>query len=365
MHFNPYLYSIGAYSIIIMRYEINRISLTAFARGGVELRLIDFSDCKIDRHSDYGGSDRKNAIFYNGDRYMIKFSEKQEPKNDYGTSKVNNVISEYLGSHIFASIGIPVHETLLGTYNGELVVACKNFLSPGDTLHEFSWYLRNQYDSHDIQRTPVIEQVYKTISTDPDLMSIKSSAIERYWDTFVVDAIIGNFDRHSGNWGYIVDSYDHVRLAPVYDCGSCLYPALSSDAMSHVLETEYGIARRIFEFPKAALLVDGKKAGYYDMMSSGYNKDCDHAVLRIVPKIDVDDICRVVSDTIILSKERKDFYATMLKNRIEYIAERAFNRITQDDYDDVAAGRIGSESFKDRKEVIDEWKRAKAEMEKL
>lgn len=326
------------------------------------MKLIDFSDCKIDRHSDYGGSDRKNAIIYNGERYMIKFSERQEPKNDYGTSNVNNVLSEYIGSHIFASVGIPVHETLLGTYNGELVVACRNFLSPGDTLHEFSWYLRNQYDSSDIKRTPILEQIYKTISADPDLTLIKKEAVARYWDTFVVDAIIGNFDRHSGNWGYIIDASDNVKLAPVYDCGSCMFPGLSADAMGRVLDTAYGIARRIYEFPKAALLVEGKKVGYYDMMSSGYNADCERAVLRIAPKINTDDLSKVISETSILSGERKDFYIAMLKNRFRYIVERAYNRIKRNDYDEKALARIGTDSFKDEAETLEEFERAEKEM---
>ena len=24
---------------------------------------------------------------------------------------------------------------------------------------------------------------------------------ERFWDMFVVDSLVGNFDRHNGNWG--------------------------------------------------------------------------------------------------------------------------------------------------------------------
>ena len=327
------------------------------------MKLIDFSDCKIDRHSDYGGSDRKNAIIYCDERYMIKFSEKQEAKNDYGTSNVNNVLSEYLGSRIFASVGIPVHQTLLGTYHGELVVACKNFLAPGETLHEFSWYLRNQFDSADIQRMPVLEQIYKVIITDPDLLSIKEAAIERYWDTFVIDAVIGNFDRHSGNWGYIIGNDDSIRVAPVFDCGSCLYPGLSANAMQGVLESKYGVSRRMFEFPKAALLVGEKKVGYYDMMASGYNRDCEKAVLRMVPRIDISAIREIISETSILSMERKEFYITMMENRIKYILKRAYQRLTKEDYDEIALSRIGTDSFRDESETIREFERAKEEMD--
>ena len=331
------------------------------------MRLIDFSDCKIDRHTDYAGSDRKNAIIYDGDRYMIKFSERQEPKNDYATSCVNNVLSEYIGSHIASLAGIPTHETLLGTYNGELVVACKNFLKPGETLHEFSWYLRNQYDSSDIKRTPVLSQIYDTINNHPDLSQIRQIAIDRYWDTFVVDALIGNFDRHAGNWGYIVGVDDAIRPSPIYDCGSCLYSGLSTDQMEKVTSTELSIAKRLFSYPKAALFVGelDAKVGYYDMLSSGYDKACSKAVLRIVPRIDMNDVISIIEQTPCLSKERRQFYETMLEHRYELILERAYMRVSEDRYDDVALDRIGTVSFKEEVDAWNEYLRAKEEVDMI
>ena len=328
------------------------------------MRLIDFSNCNIDRHADYAGSDRKNAIIYNGDRYMIKFSAHQEPKNNYATSCVNNVLSEYIGSHIASLSGIPTHETLLGTYNGELVVACKNFLKPGETLHEFSWYLKNQYDSSDIKRTPILSQIYQTINTHPDLSQIRQVAIDRYWDTFVVDALIGTFDRHAGNWGYIVGIDDTIRPAPIYDCGSCLYSGLSVDQMQKVASSELSVAKRLFSYPKAALFVGEKdvKVGYYDMLSSGYDRACCRAVLRIFPRIHMDDVREVIRGTPCLSKERSLFYETMLEHRYELILERAYLRVANDDYDDVALDRIGTVSFKEEIEAWEEYIRAKEEV---
>ncbi len=52
--------------------------------------------------------------------------------------------------------------------------------------------------------------------------------IDRFWDMFIVDALIGNFDRHGGNWGFIKKD-NQYRIAPVYDNGS-----------SPVSEAEYG-----------------------------------------------------------------------------------------------------------------------------
>ena len=40
---------------------------------------------------------------------------------------------------------------------------------------------------------------------------------------FVIDSLIGNTDRHNGNWGFLVNkSTDKIKFSPIYDCGSCL-----------------------------------------------------------------------------------------------------------------------------------------------
>ena len=62
-------------------------------------------------------------------------------------SYANSCLSEYLGCHIFALAGIPVQETLPGTYTyhgkEKIVVACKDFTSPGVVLQDFA-SMKNQ-----------------------------------------------------------------------------------------------------------------------------------------------------------------------------------------------------------------------------
>ncbi len=59
--------------------------------------------------------------------------------------------------------------------------------------------------------------------------AIDSDALKRrFWDMFIVDALIGNWDRHNGNWGFLYNSRtDEMTLAPVFDCGSSLFPLRS------------------------------------------------------------------------------------------------------------------------------------------
>ena len=48
----------------------------------------------------------------------------------------NAPVSEYIGSHVYELIGMPVHETKLGVYKNRVVVGCKDFLSEGENLIE-------------------------------------------------------------------------------------------------------------------------------------------------------------------------------------------------------------------------------------
>ncbi|MDY4822436.1 MAG: hypothetical protein SO148_01335, partial [Candidatus Onthovivens sp.] len=57
-------------------------------------------------------------------------------------SNTNSCTSEYLGCHIFNMLGIKAQETLLGTYKYhdkvKIVVACKDFTSPGVVILDFA-----------------------------------------------------------------------------------------------------------------------------------------------------------------------------------------------------------------------------------
>ena len=77
----------------------------------------------------YGGhAGNKLGVVIDGENWFLKFPKSTKDllrKVDisYNTSP----LSEYIGSHIYKSLGIPVHETMLGIKDEKLVVACKDF----------------------------------------------------------------------------------------------------------------------------------------------------------------------------------------------------------------------------------------------
>lgn len=310
-------------------------------------KVPDFSSCP-NGFRDYGGSDNKISVEYGGDKYMVKLPERIEQKqNAWQTSSINNVFSEHIGSRIVASLGIPVHETQIVLYHDKPAVACKDFTSDGYRLQEFSWMMRSMLDRSEVKRIPTYQQLYDVMEHHPMLSGIKDEAISRYWETFAVDALIGNFDRHKGNWGYLVNEKTRdIKLAPVYDCGSSLYPNLSEEGMTQVLGSREEIEKRIYQFPKAALNKNenpGKeeKFGYLEMLSSNMDCNCTKAFLSIYRRLDMKKINAIVDETPLLSDIRKYFYKEMLGYRKKLILDRAYELLREKS----RAGEIPREYF--------------------
>lgn len=321
--------------------------------------LPSFDGWSRDILANYGGSDRKDGLIGpDGSRYMVKYSEKQAPRNDLATSYVNNVVSEYVTSHILGILGYSVHDTELGTLGGEVVVVCRNFVPPGSTLLEFGTVLRKHYDSGAIGRIPDIEQIYEAFEKDPDLSPQKDAFKCSYWERFVGDALVGNFDRHKGNFGYLVGADGSVAASPIYDNGSTLFPNLSESGMQEVLADPKEIMQRIKLYPKAALEMHKKKVSYYDMMASGIYSELTDAVVRTVPRIrdsmpavrSFIDGCDFFSDT------RKNFYNVMLAERMHFVLEPVYDKCLKCQFDFGARKRVLEGAEYTQQDFEDYWK---------
>ena len=260
----------------------------------------------------FSGAEKKFEIIIDGHRYIVKFQKNSEVGLTY------NYVSEYLGSHIFQSIGIPVQETFLGTYDGKNVVVMKNFLEPEDALVAF-----NGVGESSLERDKELYQyTYEDITamlTENMKSTNVAETIERFWDMFIVDALIGNFDRHGGNWGFIKRD-NKYRIAPVYDNGSSLYPKLNTDEeIAEVLASQEEIDKRIYQFPTSHIKVKNRKSSYFEVISSLQFEACNEALKRIVPRIDLERINRIIDEIEEISELRKQFYKTMLQQRYEKI----------------------------------------------
>lgn len=291
--------------------------------------VIDFTQMPKRNKMYAGANGNKISVIYEGEQYMLKFPPLPTRNKDMSYS--NSCFSEYLGCQIYESIGIPVQKTMLGTYmvkgKEKIVVACGDFTEPGITLQDFASLKNQMIDS---ERNGYGTELSDILYTFGEQTSIDQIAItERFWDMFIVDALIGNWDRHNGNWGFLYDARtDNMELAPVYDCGSSLYPQADDKIMESVLANENEMNFRIFEIPTSAIMLNGKKIKYFDFISSMQNEDCSRALKRIVPRIDMKKIRMIVTETPFITELQKRFYVTILEKRKERILDFSFHRLS-------------------------------------
>lgn len=279
--------------------------------------MIDFTGLPIRRKTYAGANGSKISVVYNGNIYMLKFPAL--PTRNPALSYSNSCISEYLGCKIFESVGIPVQEVLLGTYRTpkgkeKIVVACRDFTSPGIVLQDFA-SLKNQIvdsvrNGYGTELSDIQDTFEQQTAIDETLLK------ERFWDMFIVDALIGNWDRHNGNWGFLYNTQtDEMQLAPVFDCGSSLFPQADEEKMQEVLADRTALNLRIFNQPLSSIVLDGRKINYFEFISSLKNEDCNQALKRIAPRIDIAVIQQIIAETSVLSDLQKDFYTTILSER--------------------------------------------------
>lgn len=290
--------------------------------------MIDFTDLPVRNKTYAGANGSKISVLYNNELYMLKFPA--VPAINKEMSYANGCVSEYLGCHIFESVGIPVQKTLLGTYtkNGKqkIVVACKDFTAGGLVLQDFASLKNTIIDSahngYSTELSDIVKTLEEQTAIDPELL------IEWFWDMFIVDAFIGNWDRHNGNWGFLYNPVtDEISLAPIYDCGSCLFPQADEEIMRKTLDDPSEREIRIFERPLSGIKINGQKIQYFKFISSLENKDCCKALKRILPKIDMEKIYKIVEETPFISDLQKEFYKTMLRERKERILDFSYQKL--------------------------------------
>ncbi len=287
--------------------------------------MIDITNYKQEINN-YGGSELKATYIINGEKYMVKMPDPIRKKTlDLGY--MNNQYSEYIGCHIFESVGIPVQKTMLVKLNKDgkekIAVACKDFLNSGEELIEISNVSLSL--STEKKYKISIEDVYEIINK----MSVnykldENKLISNFWDMFVVDALIGNTDRHFGNWGFIKKD-DIISFAPVYDCGSSLHPLLSENEQIKLMSDS--IAFKNSSYNIASVYTMNNKKIFYHEIFKNPPVDLKEAIKKIVLKIDMEKIKGIIGSTEGLSKTQKEYYFKDILLRKEEILDKSYNEI--------------------------------------
>ena len=274
----------------------------------------------------FSGSEKKTTILLNGKVYMLKYPDPVRSAK-HAVSYKNNHFSEHVGSSVFKSCGLEAQETALGyftDYNGKkkTVVGCVDFTQDGSVLYEMT-KLANQIISSDEKMTSTIEHV-NLIINDLPFKADKTAIIRKFWDMFVVDALIGNGDRHYGNWG-LLEKDGRLGFAPVYDCGSSLGALLDDSEMTEIMANDTHMKAREFNVT-SCYHMGGKRIFYHEIFKSPTD-ELTQAVKRTVPMIDMDKVCGIIDSVEQMTDIRKKYIKKAVALRYEQILLPCLNRV--------------------------------------
>ena len=238
--------------------------------------MIDFTNA-IEEFNNYKGSEKKKTLIYNDKKYLVKFPDPVREKNK-NISYINNAFSEYIGSNVFKIVGFKTQNTVLGKYeyNGKekIVCACEDFTDNENVLYEFENLALSTNPDKKIETEldDIMEVIEESKMIDTEITKRK------FWDMFIIDSLIGNTDRHNGNWGFLLNNY------------SCLKE-------------------------------NGKKINYMIFIKQMENEECNSAIKRLFANINIDEIKKFINNIECMSDVRKEFYKKIIEQRYNIIKE--------------------------------------------
>lgn len=162
----------------------------------------------------------------------------------------------------------------------------------------------------------------------------KRDMLKHFWRMYILDAILGNRDRHRGNWGYI-DTGNGYEPAPLYDKEGSLFPDVERKMNEYrdVIGTQYEekfITERAEKFPASLFRVRidenrTRRSNYYEEIGN-INSGVQLEVLNNVRKnVTLEKIVGMIQDIVSIEEipdEYKRFYGLIVGTRYAHIMQR-------------------------------------------
>ena len=170
----------------------------------------------------YDGSELKYGVTLLSKNFIMKL-----PKKDW-----NNVYCEYIASNVIKILGGCAHNVYLGTFDDT------------DTYRHDYYFDDVMYILSNIKHA--------------DVQELKSDFMSMY----VYDALLGNPDRHKGNWG-LLKYNGYYTFAPIFDNGACLFPRAKTCG-----DTSDWMLERIKDFPNSKIMFNNKRerSSYFNVL---------------------------------------------------------------------------------------------------
>lgn len=254
---------------------------------------------------EYNGSEIKLGVTIDGSNYILK-----RQKKDW-----LNVQSELIASRFIKYLGGNVHTVLPGIYDNEQVVLCKDFTDIGSCLKTLASLNSSSIDTDDFMHEYYVDDIIYELAKIRNLDV--SSALQQFYWMFIYDAILGNSDRHKGNFGVLSAGEKHV-MAPIFDNGACLFPRNHR----YVIDCDW-MYERVFTFPNSKIMFCEKplkeRSSYAQVISDGRIPD---EVLKQAQNLDVVAVMQKVCDDFGITGIQASYYKTIVFYRYECIIKQ-------------------------------------------
>ena len=276
----------------------------------------DYSKYEENEKVYIGGTGANKEIIINGYSYLVKFQKSSQ------MGWLFNHVSEYIGSEVYRLLGLPVQDCFLGTYKDRNAVIIKNFLNKDERLILFENVMEQMLDIGRGSNTYSFDDIEHIIIGSGKTGSIRAS-IDRFYDMYVIDALNGNSSRSTYSWGYIEGENDY-HLAPVFNNDECLYPNINSDILINSALNSTSFIEEMLLDGSNEILSHNMHMSFKKVLMSHEYKECDNALRRIVPRINLEKIYELIDSIECISDVRKEFYKTIYKLRYEKILLPAY-----------------------------------------
>lgn len=269
----------------------------------------------------YTGAERKKGILIQGEPYIVKYTKNSPQGITYSH------ISEYIGSHLFQMVGLEAQQTFLGICDGSPVVVMKDFIGEDEIFVPFNDVGDSTLEQSRERYKYTYDDIMRMLEENMKLTDVEGT-IQHFWNMYLIDAWIGNFDRHGSNWGFLKKD-NRYRMAPIYDNGSSLFPRLNTDMkLQRILDSKEEMLKRVYTFPTSQILLQGKKSSYYELIDSLQYEECNEALMRMKPKINLEKMEKIIDGVEKISAVRKTFYKRMLYLRYEVMIKEPYRKLT-------------------------------------
>lgn len=290
----------------------------------LDSQLLDITNVPPNNKT-YGGlACQKVGVTIDGVDYLIKYPGRLKGRNltNVTMSYSNSSIGEFLGSEIFKVFGFSTHSVNIVKRNGKICAMCRDFTDAG-RLIEFrelistyeSAFIDADGDETDGSQTD-LDNIIEVIRNHHILKNLPYE--EFFWKMFIVDFLIGNHDRNTGNFG-VLEKDGKFSIAPIYDNGNSLNPTWDEEKMKR-FSNDSDIEQIAYKAYTCRFVRNGKHVNPYQLIKSKEFNILTSALESLV-KTPIGEILASVVECPYISNVQKSFYFKVISCRYEKLKE--------------------------------------------